>query len=159
MINKDSTSSKPSVNKKMAKIRRHGKWYSYQLHTQESAPERPNLKVYTSDDSTVFWTCMYKLKPGCRLHTNGKNYIFKSILVKRGNGVKREVHPVIDPLDPFLTQKADKNKQTKPLVNPPLKSPHATCLIVMETKTCKFKYCKIAYFSCAKTLYAEKESS
>jgi hypothetical protein len=109
MINKDSASSKPSVNK-MAKIRRHGKWYSYQLHTQESAPERPNFKVYTSDDSTVFWTCIYKMKPGCRLHTNGKNYIYKSILVKRGNGVKREVHPVHDPLDPFLTQKADKNK-------------------------------------------------
>ena len=109
MINKDSASSKPSVNK-MAKIRRHGKWYSYQLHTQESAPERPNFKVYTSDDSTVFWTCIYKMKPGCKLHTNGKNYIYKSILVKRGNGVKREVHPVHDPLDPFLTQKADKNK-------------------------------------------------
>ncbi len=74
----------------MAKIRRHGKWSSYQLHTQESAPERPNLKVYTSDDSTVFWACIYKMKPGCRLYTNGKNYIFKSILVKRGNGVKRE---------------------------------------------------------------------
>ena len=109
MINKDSASSKPSVNK-MAKIRRHGKWSSYKLHTQESAPERPNLKVYTSDDSTVFWTCIYKMKPGCRLHTNGKNYIYKSILVKRGNGVKREVHPVHDPLDPFLTQKADKNQ-------------------------------------------------
>ena len=109
MINKDSASSKPS-DSKMAKIRRHGKWYSHQLHTQESAPERPNFKVYTSDDSTVLWTCIYKMKPGCKLHTNGKNYIFKSILVKRGNGVKREVHPVHDPLDPFLTQTADKNK-------------------------------------------------
>ena len=154
MINKDSASSKPSVNNNRAKIRRHGKWSSYKLHTQESAPERPNLKVYTSDDSTVFWTCIYKMKPGCRLHTNGKNYIYKSILVKRGTGVKREVHPVHDPLDPFLTQKADKtnlNWLTKPLVKSPLKSPHATCLIIMETKTCKFKYCKIAYFSCAKT--------
>ena len=70
MINKDSASSKPSVNNNMAKIRRHGKWSSYKLHTQESAPERPNLKVYTSDDSTVFWTCIYKMKPGCKLHTN-----------------------------------------------------------------------------------------
>ena len=127
MINKDSASSKPSVNK-MAKIRRHGKWYSYQLHTQESAPERPNLKVYTSDDSTVFWTCIYKMKPGCRLHTNGKNYIYRSILVKRGNGVKREVHPVHDPLDPFLTQKADKNKTD--LVN------NATSNISSEKPTC-----------------------
>ncbi len=109
MINKDSASSKPSKNK-MAKIRRHGKWYSYRLHTQDSAPERPKPKVYTSDDNTVLWTCVYNMKPGCKLHTNGKNYVFKSILVKRGNGVKREVYPVHDPLDPFLTQKADKNK-------------------------------------------------
>jgi hypothetical protein len=109
MSNINSASSKPSRNK-MAKIHRHGKWYSYQLHTQDSAPERSNFKVYTSDDSTVLWTCIYKLKPGCTLYTNGKNYVFKSILVKRGNGVKREVHPVHDPLDPFDTQKADKNK-------------------------------------------------
>ncbi len=127
MINKDSASSKPSINK-MAKIRRHGKWYSHQLHTQESAPERPNFKVYTSDDSTVLWTCIYKMKPGCKLHTNGKNYIFKSILVKRGNGVKREVHPVHDPLDPFLTQKADKNKSN--LAN------KATSNISSEKSTC-----------------------
>jgi hypothetical protein len=127
MINKDSASSKPS-NNKMAKIRRHGKWYSYQLHTQESAPERPKPKVYTSDDSTVLWTCVYKMKPGCKLHTNGKNYVFKSILVKRGNGVKREVYPVHDPLDPFLTQKADKNKNK--LVN------QATSNTSSEKPTC-----------------------
>ncbi len=109
MSNINSASSKPSKNN-MAKIRRHGKWYSYQLHTQASASERPKLKVYTSDDSTVLWTCTYKLKPGCTLYTNGKNYVFKSIFVKRGNGVKREVHPVHDPLDPFNTQKADEKK-------------------------------------------------
>jgi hypothetical protein len=127
MINKDSANSKPSVSK-MAKIRRHGIWSSYQLHTRESAPERQNLKVYTSDDSTVFWTCIYKMKPGCRLHTNGKNYIYKSILVKRGNGVKRELHPVHDPLDPFLTQKADKN--------PPNLANKATSKTSFEKPTC-----------------------
>ncbi len=85
MINKDSASSKPSDNK-MAKIRRHGKWYSHQLHTQESAPERPNFKVYTSDDSTVLWTCIYKMKPGCKLHTNGKNYVLSPFWSKEGMG-------------------------------------------------------------------------
>jgi hypothetical protein len=160
MINKGSASSKPSVNK-MAKIRRHGKWYSYQLHTQESAPERPNFKVYTSDDSTVFWTCIYKMKPGCKLHTNGKNYIYKSILVKRGNGVKREVHPVLDPLDPFLTQTADKNKNN--LAN------NATSNISSEKSTCnmpnnyrnkdmQIQVLQNRLLFLRKTLYSEKGS-
>ncbi len=85
MSNINSASSKP-YKTNMAKICRHGKWYSYQLQTQESAPERPKFKMYTSDDSTLLWTCTYKMKPGCTLCTNGENYFFNPFWSKEGMG-------------------------------------------------------------------------